>query len=191
MHKMLSNRAPVFQTRLIQMLHGSSQAVILFARSGTNSNLSSSSVLVHTKAATSPPALVPVITRGRSPASRKALTTPTWSNNRVRSKAGQKRPRRTIAKWSPSREAQCGNACKLLGTHGWRTRKCLPRFVFALLKNFFFSSKDNSDDSRMNSRAFSNSIKYAGGGLNEVNLTSEECSHSMRSLVPKYVFVLQ
>jgi hypothetical protein len=90
MHKMLSKRAPVFQTRLIQMLYGSSQAVILFARSGTNSNFSSSSVLVHTKAAMSPPALVPVMTRGRSPASRKAFTTPTWSTEQVRSKAGPK-----------------------------------------------------------------------------------------------------
>lgn len=92
MHKMLSKRAPVFQARLIQMVYGSSQAVILFARSGTNSNLSSSSVLVHTKAATSPPALVPVITRGRSPASRKAFTTPTWSAKQVRLQLAQKQP---------------------------------------------------------------------------------------------------
>jgi hypothetical protein len=113
---MLSNRAPVFQTRLIQMLHGSSQAVILFARSGINSNLSSSSVLVHTKAAMSPPALVPVITRGRRPASRKALTTPTWSTNQIRLKPIQKWPRHTVAKWSPSRETQCRSTCKRSGT---------------------------------------------------------------------------
>lgn len=78
-HSMLSNRAPVFQNRLNQTLKESSQAVILFARDGTSNTLSSSSVRVHVNAAMSPPALVPVITRGSSPASKKALTTPKWS----------------------------------------------------------------------------------------------------------------
>ncbi len=61
----LSNRAPVFMNRLNQTEIGSSQAVILSASSGTRSALSSSSVLVQAKAAISPPALVPVMTRGR------------------------------------------------------------------------------------------------------------------------------
>ena len=76
---MLSNRAPVFQNRLNHTPKESSQAVIRFARDGTSNILSSSSVRVHVKAAMRPPALVPVITRGSSPASKKALTTPKWS----------------------------------------------------------------------------------------------------------------
>ena len=76
---MLSNRAPVFLNRLNQTLKESSQAVILLARDGTSSTLSSSSVRVHVNAAMRPPALVPVITRGSNFASKKALTTPKWS----------------------------------------------------------------------------------------------------------------
>lgn len=78
-YKMLSNRAPVDRKRLNQTLNGSSQAVIRLASSGTSSRLSSESVLVQTSAAMSPPAEVPVMTRGNNPASRKALTTPQWS----------------------------------------------------------------------------------------------------------------
>jgi hypothetical protein len=76
---MLSKRAPVFQNRLNQTPKESSQAVIRFAIDGTSNTLSSSSVRVHVKAAMRPPALVPEITRGSSPASKKALTTPKWS----------------------------------------------------------------------------------------------------------------
>jgi hypothetical protein len=56
----------------------SSQAVIRSASSGTSNSLNSSSVLVHTSAATIPPALVPVTTFGKRSASRNALTTPKW-----------------------------------------------------------------------------------------------------------------
>jgi hypothetical protein len=76
---MLSNRAPVSKNRLNQTPKESSQAVILFARDGTSNTFSSSSVRVHVRAAMRPPALVPVITRGSSPASKKALITPKWS----------------------------------------------------------------------------------------------------------------
>lgn len=75
-HVTLSNRAPVCQNRLNQTLNASSHAVIRLASSGISSTLISSSVRVQIKAAMSPPALVPVITRGRSPASKNALTTP-------------------------------------------------------------------------------------------------------------------
>ena len=75
-HSSLSNRAPVFKTLSPQILKGSSHAVILLASSGTRSTFSSSSVRVQVSAAIRPPALVPVITRGRRPASRNAFTTP-------------------------------------------------------------------------------------------------------------------
>lgn len=75
-HDTLSNLAPVRQNLFIHTLKGSSQAVILVARSGTNKCLSSSSVRVHTRAAMRPPALVPVTTLGNSPASKKAFIMP-------------------------------------------------------------------------------------------------------------------
>ena len=50
--------------------------VILSANLGTRSCFNSSFVLVHSKAATRPPAEVPVMTRGSRSASRKALMTP-------------------------------------------------------------------------------------------------------------------
>ena len=75
----LSKRAPVFQARLIHTGKGSSQGVIFAANSGTRSTFNSSSVLVHTRAAMRPPALVPVITRGSRPASKNAFRTPRWS----------------------------------------------------------------------------------------------------------------
>ena len=78
-HKTLSKRAPVAQNRLNHTRIGSSQAVILFANSGTKRRCSSASVRVQTNAAMRPPADVPVMTRGIKFASRKAFTTPKWS----------------------------------------------------------------------------------------------------------------
>jgi len=75
-HLIEENRAPVSYHRLIQTPKASSHAVILFANSGTRRCLSSSSVRVHSRAATIPPADVPVTTRGSRSASRNALTTP-------------------------------------------------------------------------------------------------------------------
>jgi hypothetical protein len=75
-----------------------------------------------------------------------------------------------------------------LGTNYRKANTCLPRFAFALLKNFFFSSKDNSGDSRINSSARSSSVKYAGAGLKAVDEHAENDTHSIRSFVPRYVF---
>jgi hypothetical protein len=78
-HVTASNLAPVLQARLAQTMKGSSQAVIRLANSGTSNFRSSSSVRVQTMAAINPPAEVPVMTLGRRPSSRKAFTTPKWS----------------------------------------------------------------------------------------------------------------
>jgi hypothetical protein len=78
-HITLSNRAPVVLKRLNHTPKGSSQAVILFANSGTKIRRNSVSVRVQTNAATRPPADVPVMTRGIKFASRNAFTTPKWS----------------------------------------------------------------------------------------------------------------
>lgn len=72
----VSNLAPVCRKRLNHTVKGSEHAVILSANSGTKSSLSSLSVRVHKRAAQSPPADVPVMTRGSRSASRKALMTP-------------------------------------------------------------------------------------------------------------------
>ena len=78
-HAKLSNLAPVTQKRLNHIWNGSSHAEILFANSGTKSLFNSMSVRVQTRAATSPPADVPVMTRGKSSASKNAFATPKWS----------------------------------------------------------------------------------------------------------------
>lgn len=75
-HSIVSNLAPVCRKRLNHTVNGSEHAVILSANSGAKSSLSSLSVRVHKRAAQSPPADVPVMTRGSRSASRKALMTP-------------------------------------------------------------------------------------------------------------------
>lgn len=71
-----SNLAPVFHHLGAQVVNGSEQALIRPASAGTSKTLSSSFVRVATRAATSAPPEVPVMTSGRRFASRRALTTP-------------------------------------------------------------------------------------------------------------------
>ena len=72
----VENLAPVCKNRLDHTRTESWHARILSERRGTRSSLSSASVRVQRRAATSPPADVPVTTRGSRSASRKAFTTP-------------------------------------------------------------------------------------------------------------------
>ena len=75
-HSKESNLAPVFHHLGIQVVKPSEQALILPARAGTRSFLSSSFVLVATRAATKAPPDVPVMTSGKRLASNNAFTTP-------------------------------------------------------------------------------------------------------------------
>ena len=77
-HSTESNLAPVFHHLGTQVVKGSEQAVIRAARAGTSNAFSSSFVRVATKAATSAPPDVPVMTSGSKLASKSALITPKW-----------------------------------------------------------------------------------------------------------------
>ena len=164
-----SNLAPVFQTLVAQTLNGSSQALILFASSGTNTSLSSSSVCVQVNVAIKAPADVPVIIRGRRFASRNALTTPKWSASHIVSQfLCVQFEYLQYAKVAPPE----------------RQRAVRPRLVLAFLKNRAFSSRVRSEVSRIYLSALSSSSIYAESESVERKGTRPDVSHSIKSLVP-------
>lgn len=163
----LSNRAPVLKNRSMYTEKGSSHAVILSASLGSSKTSSSSSVLVQARAATRPPALVPLMTRGSNPSSKNAFITPKWSARTtvngdhtdgilIRTHSSPEYPLRIDrAQWYLHQHV---NSRQL-----HFVQENSPRLVFVLLKNCFFSSNDISEVSRMNSKDRSNSSKYARG----------------------------